>query len=399
MTQTSILIVDDEPAICSSLKRLLKNHVEDIHMVNSAHDAISIVQQYSFDIVISDVHMPNMSGVEFFSQLSEISPDTLQILITGINEYSILTAAINSCNLYGYIPKPWDNEIVINLIQNALSLKQLKDEQTRLYRKIEEQNSQLKKLNIELSSEIKAKEYYAQRLDDEINAARETQEKLIPGNYTTRHCFSGFNYPARYLSGDFYDYIKLDENEFLFCLGDVSGKGINASLMMVKVSSLIHGFSQSNINIAELANLINVEICNAMLNGMFITMVIGIINHNKNTIELVNAGHLPVLCVNAKSEVEYFADNIPIGILKDEEYIVQKIDCANSKIFIYSDGLVDRTDEDGNPFGFDMIKQMLIDTCKNDPDNILQSITEKLSLTNAELEDDATILMIDTNDH
>jgi len=396
MNQTRILIVDDEPAVCTSLRRLLKKYIDEIILVHSAQEAISVSEQIAFDVVISDMNMPKMSGMELFIKLNELSPDTIQIVITGQTEYSVLSNAINKCNLYGYIPKPWDNDTVIGLVQNALNLKKLEDERQELHKKIKAQNEELSKLNSELLKEVEAKEYYSSRLETEISSARNTQEKLIPENYKINSCFSGFNFPARYLSGDFYDYIKLNKDEYLFSFGDVSGKGVNASLLMVKVSSLIRGFAQSDMSIHQLMNMINIDVCNAALNGMFVTMVLGKINIHNNILEIINAGHLPVLSIAEDKITEYPATNMPIGIMKEENYQTNVFNCVNSKIIIYSDGLVDRKDSNGISYGFEKIKQMFIEIYQDEPDNILLSMANKLSLDGAELEDDATVLMIDT---
>jgi len=396
MQKGHVLIVDDEPSVCSALNRLLRSTVSDIYIANSAHEAIELTQKIRLDLVISDMKMPHVSGIDLLKNMRAISPETIQIIITGANEYSSMVTAINDCDLYGYIPKPWDPELVIHLVQQALELKNIKDEKKALYLQIQDKNLSLKRLNKTLKNEIKEKEYYSSMLKSEINSARNTQAKLIPENFCTNGYFTGFNFPARYLSGDFYDVIQLNKNEYIFCLGDVSGKGVNASLLMVKVSSLFRGFSKSNIPLNELMKLINNEVCNAMLGGMFITMILGKLNTTKNIIEIVNAGQLPILHIKKNSIEEYFAENIPVGIIPNEDYTLKKIDSANSKLFIYSDGLADRTDKYGKAWGFDRIKKLLIDNCALDKNNILQSISTELLLENAELEDDATVLMIDT---
>ena len=229
-----------------------------------------------------------------------------------------------------------------------------------------------------------------------MDHARQTQKKLIPENFDNDHFISGFNFPARYLSGDFYDFIKTGADEYLFCLGDVSGKGINASLLMVKCSSLFRGLAKSATCVVELMNIINQEICDAKIHGMFITLVIGLFNAREQTIEVCNAGHLPTLVINDEGMQEHFATNIPVGIDRNEYFDTDFIDCKNSRVVLYSDGLVDRRDENGKPYGFERIKKMLVEANRYSADRFLEDLSQELVLENAELEDDATVLMINT---
>ena len=129
MQHGHILIVDDESSICAALKRLLRTHVGRVTTTTDTTEAYKLLETGEIDIFICDLNMPDISGTELLELSRQVAPATLRLVITGANDYYLMVDTINKCGLFGYIPKPWDDEAVVQMIRNAVSFKAMQDEQ------------------------------------------------------------------------------------------------------------------------------------------------------------------------------------------------------------------------------------------------------------------------------
>jgi two-component system, sensor histidine kinase and response regulator len=128
MKKTVILCVDDEPIILDSLLQELDSEFGNeylIEIADSSEDALELVEElldehYDLPVVISDYIMPNMKGDELLKRIHQISPATLNVLLTGQAEMSGVINVINSANLYRYIAKPWNKADLILTIREAI---------------------------------------------------------------------------------------------------------------------------------------------------------------------------------------------------------------------------------------------------------------------------------------
>jgi len=143
-----ILIVDDEKDNLQALMRLLRGQFEVVTTV-SPFEALKLVQQGAFSVVISDQRMPEMKGVELLEKIKHASPLTTRVLLTGYTEIESVIDAINRGNVYRYIAKPWDPEELKTVIRQA-------DEAYSLRREVEEKNRELSAANIQLQTALTA---------------------------------------------------------------------------------------------------------------------------------------------------------------------------------------------------------------------------------------------------
>ena len=105
----SILFVDDESNILSSLKRLFKPLGYEIYTASGGAEGLDVLSRHAIDVVVSDMRMPEMDGAKFLSQARENWPDTVRILLTGYADINATISAVNKGNIYRYISKPWED--------------------------------------------------------------------------------------------------------------------------------------------------------------------------------------------------------------------------------------------------------------------------------------------------
>lgn len=147
-----ILIIDDEINILRSLRRLLEDEELDITTASSGKEALRVINdKKDIAVIVSDMCMPGMTGVELLEEARKILPDTIRIMLTGYSDIKVAMAAINRGGAYRYIAKPWDDEEFICVIRDAVKRYNLSKENQRLSEIVNKQNEALKQWNLKLA--------------------------------------------------------------------------------------------------------------------------------------------------------------------------------------------------------------------------------------------------------
>lgn len=145
-----ILLVDDEPNILNSLKRLLMGKMT-VDCTTSAKEALKRAQQgVAYDLVISDYRMPEMDGVVFLSEFRKIQPDCARLILSGYADMSALIGAINEAGIIRFISKPWNDADLIAAVNQAIEHKQLLQENRRLADQVRMQQGLISRQELEL---------------------------------------------------------------------------------------------------------------------------------------------------------------------------------------------------------------------------------------------------------
>lgn len=177
----SLLCVDDEPNILSSLRRLFRPAGYKILLANSGAEALEILERESIDLVISDMRMPAMDGAAFLAIVRERWPEAIRILLTGYADMDSTIAAINRGEIFRYISKPWDDNDVLLVIKSALERKELEREKARLEALTIRQNQELKTLNASLE----------QKVEERTDELKQANERLKQNFLVSIKMFSG----------------------------------------------------------------------------------------------------------------------------------------------------------------------------------------------------------------
>jgi len=175
-TQThcwNILCVDDEQNILNALKRVLRGRQYKVYCALSAELGLSIMSQQPIDLVICDMRMGRMDGVEMLSEVFKLYPETIRILLTGYADKESTIAAVNVGQVHRYLEKPWDNQILLEVLEQELTQLQLLRQNNLLSAKIEQQNQQLITLNQSLEDKVKLRTAQIQSALDKLTKARD----------------------------------------------------------------------------------------------------------------------------------------------------------------------------------------------------------------------------------
>ncbi len=154
--QRTLLLVDDEPNVVSSLKRLLRRDGHTILSASSGSEGLELLKANKVDVIISDQRMPGMTGVEFLREAKLRHPDTIRMVLSGYTELQSVTDAINEGAVYRFLTKPWDDTQLREQVETAFQYKELLEENQQLDIKIRTTNQELMAANRHLGTLIQS---------------------------------------------------------------------------------------------------------------------------------------------------------------------------------------------------------------------------------------------------
>ncbi len=234
-----------------------------------------------------------------------------------------------------------------------------------------------------------------ERMRRELDLAREIQRGLLPTPPAGDFPVCGVNLPALEVSGDFFDFFTLADGRIAWGLGDVSGKGMNAALLMAKTIALFRCLGKSEHDPARLLAVLNDEIAETARFGMFVTMVAGVFDPASGELVWANAGHQPPLWRSAGGEYrEFDAAGVPLGVLAGMGYEEQRLRLAGGRLFIFTDGATEGYDEHGAMLGLAGLQALFERHAGLPPGDQLAAVTAALARPGVRLHDDLTLLAI-----
>lgn len=169
----TILLVDDEEPILNSLRRLLRSQPYEILLADSGAKALEILGQRPVDVVMSDARMPGMDGATLLAHIHRLYPSTLRILLTGYADMTMIAKAINEGQIHRYISKPWNDDEMLVTLRQALVYQHSESERQRLETLTQQQNEQLRSLNVTLEKHVAARTAELQQTADMLDLAYE----------------------------------------------------------------------------------------------------------------------------------------------------------------------------------------------------------------------------------
>lgn len=153
----SILLVDDEPNILNSLRRLLRSEGYLLRTAEGGEQGLALLAEAPADVIVSDMRMPGMSGAEFLKEARARWPESVRLLLTGFADMASTVSAVNEGGIHAYLNKPWNDTQLLQALREAVDRKRLVDERNRLLELTARQNEELTFLNEGLEDAVRAR--------------------------------------------------------------------------------------------------------------------------------------------------------------------------------------------------------------------------------------------------
>jgi serine phosphatase RsbU (regulator of sigma subunit) len=258
---------------------------------------------------------------------------------------------------------------------------------------LEDAHSKLQSAYDELEKTTKAKE----RIESELRIARDIQMSMVPNIFPDAEGIDLYAamLPAKEVGGDLYGYL-LQGKELYFCVGDVSGKGVPASLFMAQATRLFRTLAAQHMKPAEIANQMNAALTENNEQGMFITMFIGFIDLSTGHMDYCNAGHNPPI-IGMEPTFLDVEPSAPIGIWEGMEYVGESLDnIMDIPIFVYSDGLNEAENAQQEQLGDERVLEFLRSHPFTSSKQTVEMLKEEVEKhrAGAERNDDLTMLSL-----
>jgi serine phosphatase RsbU (regulator of sigma subunit) len=249
------------------------------------------------------------------------------------------------------------------------------------------------------NARLVARERERQRLEEQINIARDIQQALLPRNFRDYPHLSvtGCNFPCLSVGGDYFDVFPLGENRTAFLIADVSGKGLGAALLTTMLQGVLSGMTLGT-DPARLFNHLNRFLCDHAEVGRYATMFFGILDQ-QGGLEYINAGHPSPILIrqNGSAEEAFTEGSFPVGLVPQAEYFTAAVKLEpGDTLVLFSDGVTEAMDPKEDFFGIPRLVQMLTghnDTPLDELQKLLLEAVENFS-RGASQADDLTLLLV-----
>lgn len=364
-----ILSVDDEADMEMLISQRFRRQIRDknfefIFASNGAEALEKIEQNQDIVLVLSDINMPEMDGLTFLSKLNDKKlPYLKAVMVSAFNDMDNIRTAMNR-GAFDFVTKP------INFDDLEITI-----------------NKTISHIEMMVNSQKEHDQLVA--IQNDINIAQEIQQAMLPKTFPPfpeRNDFDlhAFLKAAKLVGGDLFDYFLMDNDHLFFLIGDVSDKGIPASLFMAITKAIFksHFANKNRGTISEEVRRINDFLSADNQSMMFVTAFVGILNLKTGEIEYIDAGHEPPLILRKNNEIEVLKKKGGIALCIDGDfpYVSNTFTLEpGDTLFTYTDGVTDCNNRSGERFGIQRVKDLLIQktvsaTPKDINDEVLSQI-------------------------
>ena len=380
-----ILSVDDEPdlevLLSHYFRRKIRKGEYEFTFAHNGLEALKLMVEHSdFDIVLSDINMPEMDGLTLLSKINELrNPAQKCIMVSAYGDMKNIRTAMNR-GAFDFATKPIDMEDLSLTIEKAV-------EEVNYIKQTQREHLQLESIQSDLA------------------VAGEIQKAILPCRFPPFPEIKSLDIyasmtPAKEIGGDFYDFFRLDDDRIGLVIADVSGKGVPAALFMAVSNTLLRSISMTKDNSQDCIDELNRLLCRVNVNSMFVTVFYGILNHRTGELDYTNGGHNPAYILRGKNgELERLGrfPNLVVGGFEDFSYKSESAQLnPGDSLFLYTDGITEAFDAKEQPFGDERLEDSLVELYHDDAKTIIEGVYADLGdfIGDTTQSDDITMVVV-----
>ena len=343
-----ILSVDDELDLEVLLTQYFRRQIrKGEYEFAFAHNGLEALQKLletpDFDIILSDINMPEMDGLTLLAKVNELKNPAMKcIMVSAYGDMDNIRSAMNK-GAFDFATKPIDFDDLSRTIEKAI-------EQVRYIRESQQEHNQLESIKNDLA------------------IAGEIQQTILPRSFppfpelTEVVDIYASMTPAKDVGGDFYDFFQIDDERIGLVIADVSGKGVPASLFMAVSRTLLRATALRGVSSAECLTYANKLLCKESLDSMFVTVFYGIYHYKTGMMDYTNAGHNPPYLLRGGRTVECLpvASNFVVGVFDDIEFESNTLTFGiGDTLLLYTDGVTEAFNDKREQFSESNLQDIL----------------------------------------
>lgn len=343
-----ILSVDDELDLEVLLTQYFRRQIrKGEYEFAFAHNGLEALQKLletpDFDIILSDINMPEMDGLTLLAKVNELKNPAMKcIMVSAYGDMDNIRSAMNK-GAFDFATKPIDLDDLSRTIEKAI-------EQVRYIRESQQEHNQLESIK------------------NDLPIAGEIQQTILPRSFppfpelTEVVDIYASMTPAKDVGGDFYDFFQIDDERIGLVIADVSGKGVPASLFMAVSRTLLRATALRGVSSAECLTYANKLLCKESLDSMFVTVFYGIYHYKTGMMDYTNAGHNPPYLLRGGRTVECLpvASNFVVGVFDDIEFESNTLTFGiGDTLLLYTDGVTEAFNDKREQFSESNLQDIL----------------------------------------
>jgi sigma-B regulation protein RsbU (phosphoserine phosphatase) len=361
-----VLVCDDQPDVLEALRLLLKGLGCQAVTVDSPGALLRTVRGESFDLILADLNYTRdttsgTEGLDLLASLEAQGNATPVVVMTAWGSVDLAVEAMRR-GAADFIQKPWDNDRVIAVVRKQ-------------------------------SESVR-------RRKSELEIAANVQQKLFPhqSHHLSTIDYAGHCVAAREVGGDYYDFLDVDERTVGFVLGDVSGKGVPAALLMANLQACFRSQEpRALLQPAHVLETVNRHFFDSTAPERFATLFFGIYDDRTRSLRYVNCGHVPPLLLRASGELETLDPTATmIGAFRHWDCTEGQISLhAGDILLVYSDGVTEAEGPSGAEFGEERLVRCLRDSRGLPASSLVHCIVERVTeFSHGSRYDDVTVVAL-----
>ncbi len=403
---SKLLIVDDTAGIRQMLIRILRSERSyDLQEACNGIEAKAKLIADDFDLVITDLNMPGMNGLQLMAWALEHRPGATWIILSGFGTFETAIEAIH-LGAFDFVPKPIESRTAFRItVRNALDQKRLRDERNRLNTELVHANSLLHERVGQLESACNLLGDQAEVIADDLQRAERIQCALLPNSVPQVEGISAAAVyrPSQRIGGDLYDIFRLDDHRVAFVIADAAGHGVSAAMLSVLFKTRLQQFNngESPQHPAILLERLNEYLFDECASpGLFITAAYGVIDLHKSDLCFASAGHPPMVLRRTNGDTEMLYHTGPaLGLDREAKYAENRIRFdRGDQVLCYTDGLCDGWVE-GQRLSAEGLIQVLTEIDFHEKDALLSILSKASEAREGRAAgDDITLLLVSSGD-
>ena len=378
-----ILSVDDENdlelLLTQYFRRKIRKGEYDFHFAHNGLEALTmLLKEKDYDIILSDINMPEMDGLTLLTKINEMQNPALKcIMVSAYGDMGNIRQAMNN-GAFDFATKPIDLDDLSVTIEKAI-------EHIQYIKTMQKEHNELTGIKGDLA------------------VAREIQQAILPRIFppfpeeAVHMDIAASMNAAKDVGGDFYDFFRIDDDRIGFTIADVSGKGVPAAIFMAVCRTLIRATGIRGVSPSECITYSNDLLSQESVNYMFVTIFYGIYNIRTGEVTYTNAGHNPPYLMKANGTVEILpmSKDIVAGAINGFQFSEETFQLERGDtLLLFTDGVTEAIDPDENEYDNERLKKLLQQCGKLSCQEIVDAVKAdvKAFAGDAEQSDDITLM-------
>ncbi|GBD91170.1 phosphoserine phosphatase RsbU [bacterium BMS3Abin04] len=381
MAKAQILVVDDEPdlefLILQKFRKQISSGKYEFHFAGDGKKALDKIKENdSINLILTDINMPVMDGLTLLSKINELGNRLLRsVIVSAYGDMENIRIAMNR-GAYDFITKP------INLSDLEITIEKSLRE-------------------IELYQQAISSRERLIAFQQELDIARKIQTSILPKTFPERKEFEIYAemITAKKVGGDLYDFFFLDKNRLAVIIGDVSGKGIAAAMLMTVCKTLLKATAYKGISTDDILLEVNNILVEDSPVNMFVTVFFGVLDIRNGAFEYSNGGHNPPYLISSDGKINQLENigGLLLGAMKDMKYESNLIMLKpGESLFFYTDGITEAFNDKSEEFDENRLENSLSNINSASAKNLTQKVLSDVKefSNGVEQSDDITCLAL-----